>query len=364
MLIPRTLKPELLRILHSLPEEAWAHNLWRQTLYKELEAGRCNEDEISAFEQKSLSYIREAVREAFSGIPSRLDTKAPEKRSRSRAPVNRTRHARIIGVRYVRRHSLDPFVSHLVSAGARATLLYLIARCGKHRAFKKQTGLVATDLGIAQRTVQAHYAALEDAGYIVRGAVDPKTGATPIRLTDAVEPPPFKPAMEPAVSSHEAAAQESAPTKPIKGESKTTYVRDVDIAETDAGSRTTAMPPPHEPGAELPRPAQPRARALRDDEVLDEAFRRDREAQRESNRSETIGLTNFDRHLDRILVDIACKHAERQDNRGRPVRRGCDDEDLESRRAHRGTATEPDKNPVSRSWHMTRSTRVSERSLR
>jgi hypothetical protein len=53
VLIPQAFKPELLRLLNELPEEAWTHNLWRQTLYKELEAGRCTEDEVSAFERSA-----------------------------------------------------------------------------------------------------------------------------------------------------------------------------------------------------------------------------------------------------------------------------------------------------------------------
>jgi DNA-binding transcriptional ArsR family regulator len=309
MPIPQALKPELLRILNDLPGEAWANNLWRRTLYKELGAGRCTEEEVSAFENESLSVIKQAVRGVFDDIPSRCDEKRPAPHKR-RARPKRVRQPRIIGIRYVRRHSLDPFVSNLISTGARATLLYLIARCGKGRAFKKQTCLVASDLGIAQRTVQAHYAALENAGYIVRGAVDPKTGATSIRLTEAVEPPPFKPTAEPLAPAHGSAAQESALTKPIKGESKTTYLQDTNFEGANPGLRSTGVPSSHEPRAEPSQPAQPGAHALGDEEVLNQAFRHNRELQRSSDRSETIGLTSFDQHLYAVLISIACKQAD------------------------------------------------------
>lgn len=315
MLIPQTFKPELLRLLNELPEDAWAHNLWRQTLYKELEAGRCTEDEVSAFERESVAVVRCTVRGVFDGIPSRFDDKHVKRRGRRSPPENRTRSTRIVGIRYVRRHALDPFISQLVSPGARTTLLYLIARCGKFRVFKKQTCLVASDLGIAQRTVQTHYAALEKAGYIVRGAVDPKNGATPIRLTEAIEPPRFKHAGAPITSLHETAAQESAPTKPIKEESKTTYTETVNTGEPTSGSRSAEQLTARQPGAELSPPAQPRALALGVEDMLDRAFRQDREAQRESSQPANAGPTEFDRHLSAILVSIACNHSKRQARR-------------------------------------------------
>ncbi len=248
MLISQAFKPELLRLLNELPEEAWTHNLWRQTLYKELEAGRCTEDEVSAFEREGVAAVRCAVRGVFDGIPSRFGDTHMKRRGRRSSPENRIRSTRIVGIRYVRRHALDPFISQLVSPGARTTLLYLIARCGKLRIFKKQTCLVASDLGIAQRTVQAHYAALEKAGYIVRGAVDPKTGATPIRLTEAVEPPRFKCAGAPITSLHETGALESAPTKPIKEESKTSYAGAVNTGEPASGSRSAGSSRRESPG--------------------------------------------------------------------------------------------------------------------
>ncbi len=312
MLIPQTFKPELLRLLNELPEDAWVHNLWRQTLYKEFEAGRCTEDEVSAFERESVAVVRCAVRGVFDAIPSRFDEKRVKPRGRRSPRENRARSTRIVGIRYVRRHALDPFISHLVSPGARTTLLYLIARCGKLRVFKKQTCLVASDLGIAQRTVQAHYAALEKAGYIVRGAIDPKTGATPIRLTEAIEPPRFKHAGAPITSPHETATQESAPTKPIKEESKTSYAEPVNTGEPASGSRSAGQLTTRKPGAELSLPAQPRALALGVESMLDRAFRQDRKAQRESNQPRDVGLTEFDRQLSAILVRIACSHSERQ----------------------------------------------------
>ncbi len=312
MLIPQAFKPELLRLLNELPEDAWIHNLWRQTLYKEFEAGRCTEDEVSAFERESVAVVRCAVRGVFDAIPSRFDEKRVKPRGRRSPRENRARSTRIVGIRYVRRHALDPFISHLVSPGARTTLLYLIARCGKQRIFKKQTCLVASDLGIAQRTVQAHYAALEKAGYIVRGAVDPKTGATPIRLTEAIEPPRFKCAGAPITPLHETATQESAPTKPIKEESKTSYAEAVNTGEPASGSRSAVQLTTRKPGAELSLPAQPRALALGVESMLDRAFRQDRKAQRESNQPRDVGLTEFDRHLSAILVRIACSHSERQ----------------------------------------------------
>lgn len=311
MLIPQAFKPELLRLLSDLPEEAWAYNLWRQTLYKALEAGRCTEDEISVFERESVAVVRCAVRGVFNGVPSRIEEVRVTKRRRRSPPENRTSSTRIVGIRYVRRHALDPFISRLVSPGARTTLLYLIARCGKQRVFKKQTCLVASDLGIAQRTVQAHYVALEKAGYIVRGAVDPKTGATPIRLTEAVEPPRFKQAGAPIASLRETSTQESAPTKPIKEESKTSYAEPVNSGEPASESRSAEQLTAREPGAELSPAAQPRAPALGVEDMLDRAFRQNRDAQRGSSRAEDVGLTEFDRHLSAILVRIACKQTER-----------------------------------------------------
>lgn len=312
MLIPQAFKPELLRLLNELPEEAWTHNLWRQTLYRELEAGRCTEDEVSAFERESVAAVRCAVRGVFDGIPSRFDDKRVKRRGRRSPPENRTKSTRIVGIRYVRRHALDPFISQLVSPGARTTLLYLIARCGKQRVFKKQTCLVASDLGIAQRTVQAHYAALEKAGYIVRGAVDPKTGATPLRLTEAIEPPRFKCAGAPITPLRETATQESAPTKPIKEESKTSYAEAVNTGEPASGSRSAERLTTRKPGAELSPPAQPRALALGIGDMLDQAFRQDRKAQRESSQPANAGLTEFDRYLGAILVRVACNHSERE----------------------------------------------------
>ncbi len=315
MLISQAFKPELLRLLNELPEEAWTHNLWRQTLYKELEAGRCTEDEVSAFEREGVAAVRCAVRGVFDGIPSRFGDTHMKRRGRRSSPENRIRSTRIVGIRYVRRHALDPFISQLVSPGARTTLLYLIARCGKLRIFKKQTCLVASDLGIAQRTVQAHYAALEKAGYIVRGAVDPKTGATPIRLTEAVEPPRFKCAGAPITSLHETGALESAPTKPIKEESKTSYAGAVNTGEPASGSRAAEQLTARKPGAELSAPAQPRAPALGVEEMLDRAFRQDRETQRDSSQSANAVVTEFDRHLSAILVRVACSHSEQQAQR-------------------------------------------------
>ncbi|BCM86756.1 hypothetical protein mvi_52170 [Methylobacterium indicum] len=315
MPIPQAFKPELLRQLNELPEEAWADNVWRQTLYKELEAGRCTEDEVSAFERESVAAVRYAVRGVFDGIPSRFDDKRVKRRGRRSSSEKRTRSTRIVGIRYVRRHALDPFISQLVSSGARTTLLYLIARCGKQRVFKKQTCLVASDLGIAQRTVQAHYAALEKAGYIVRGAVDPKTGATPIRLTEAIEPPRFKCASAPITCSRGTATQESAPTKPIKEESKTICAKAVDTGEPAPESRSAGQLTARKPGAELSPPAQPRALAPGVEDMLDRAFRQDREAQRHSNQPGDAGPTEFDRHLSAILVRVACSHSERQAER-------------------------------------------------
>ncbi len=206
MPIPQALKRSSSGSLNDLPGEAWANNLWRRTLYKELGAGRCTEEEVSAFENESLSVIKQAVRGVFDDIPSRCDEKRPAPHKR-RARPKRVRHpgssasGTCAGTPLIRRQQF-------ISTGARATLLYLIARCGKVRAFKKQTCLVASDLGIAQRTVQAHYAALENAGYIRSWCRRPKTGATSIRLTEAVEPPPFKPTAEPLAPAHGSAAQE------------------------------------------------------------------------------------------------------------------------------------------------------------
>ncbi len=94
MLISQAFKPELLRLLNELPEEAWTHNLWRQTLYKELEAGRCTEDEVSAFEREGVAAVRCAVRGVFDGIPSRFGDTHMKRRGRRSSPENRIRSTR------------------------------------------------------------------------------------------------------------------------------------------------------------------------------------------------------------------------------------------------------------------------------
>lgn len=314
------LRPALLLKLHELPP-----HLWTPTLYALYGEGNCTEDEIASFELLSQDDRARLVKSAIGGLPAIATEKAPVKRRKGLSRQERTmRRPRFMGLRYVRRIPLDPFLYGPLSSGAKTTLLYLIARAGKTRAFAKRTCLVATDLGIAQRTLQTHYVALEQAGFIARGAVDPVTGATPIRITEACEPPAFKKREDaPAVDLAEG-AQDSALTQPIKEDSRTTYVEPENRGDAERESSATAVPSSQEPGAVLSRPAQPRAHALGGEEVLNRAFIQNREAQRDPERRKSAGLTPFDGYLDAILVRIAVGKPESKPSNRSDARRPLD----------------------------------------
>ncbi|ACL62832.1 hypothetical protein [Methylobacterium nodulans] len=296
---------------HGKPEEQWTQIAYAGLL---AEPPQWSESDVAAFEALTPRQRSDLVVGHMTDIPTVRVEPAQERRKR-RQRDNRLRQRRhLAGFRYVRRHALDPFLDARLSAGARTTLIYLIARCGRGQAFTKRTCLVATDLGIAQRTVQAHYAALEGAGYIARSAPDPQTGATTIVLTHLVEPPmPRKKQAGTDTRSQEGRAQEFAPTQAIK-DSKTreNEVSDASSVSVARGSQKT--------GAALVEAAQPPSSVLGDNplvgsvgqtrEMLRPDIAREVQSARAVRPADTEELTPFDRAMNEILLRVAAHRSK------------------------------------------------------
>lgn len=92
---------------------------------------------------------------------------------------------------FVPKMSLDAVCSFKVSDGAKACLAVLMSIAGKEPSFTTYTQSVAKRLGRTARTVRNHFAALEEAGLIIR-----TPGSNPntvrITITDACRPEPYK----------------------------------------------------------------------------------------------------------------------------------------------------------------------------
>lgn len=321
---PVLLRPALLLKLHGLPSHLWIPTLYAEQL-RDPEA--CTDDEVASFEVLSDKERADVVKTATGGLPAITTDQAPINRRKGQPRPKRVmRRGMIPGLRFVRRHALDPFLDSRLSPGARTTLVYLIARCGKGRAFRKRTCLVANDRRISQRTLQTHYVALETAGYITRSAPDRMTGETTILLLSTCEPPPFRSkAIDPeGASSGAGGAQDSAPTHPIKDSKTGESLEPVNREGAECALPESAGPSSQEPGAELPRPAQPRARVLGIEEVLVAAMRSTRESHAGDRIEGLPGLTRFDSHMNAILVRVMGKAVPREDHRS------STDPDLES----------------------------------
>lgn len=92
----------------------------------------------------------------------------------------------------------DPIIDDRIKRGAVVLLLHLRARCGKARKLTTWTKSLATELRVSRRTIQLWYHQLEAGEYITRSY--DSQGRITVRLTDKVEPRPFKTAAEVAKS--------------------------------------------------------------------------------------------------------------------------------------------------------------------
>ncbi|OHV16981.1 hypothetical protein BK022_08430 [Methylorubrum extorquens] len=258
----------LLLALASVPEDVWF-----QRTYAGLDDG-WSEDDIAAFQRLSKAEQRMAVRGHLEVLPTPTP-EAPRARRSYRKREERLRDRTIRpGTHYVRRHSLDPFLDARVSSGAGKTLQVLISRCGRKRTYRVLTSCLARDIGCEQRTVQRHFKALAEAGYLIVSKPDRKNRTT-VYLTPAVEPPPYrKKEQEKSTVSAAESATKSSITQPIKGRTK---------GKSDGapfGTERSVVARAPDPGAELPRPALPLDRALVAGEAAPEAPRSQREPSR------------------------------------------------------------------------------------
>lgn len=271
------LNPRMMLELSGTPEELWVPKLYSGLgpEYGSDGPQLWTEEEVSAFERLSVRDRRRAVRGHIETMP----TPSPEvprvrrKYTRRDARLRKRRH--IPGLRYVRRHSIDPFVDARLNDGARITLSYLIARCGKDRRWSALTCWVAEARAVGVRTIQNHYKALEAAGYIVASNPDSKTQKRTIYICAPAEAPRYRKKDESTqTSTHDSGAKNNSLTQPMKGESQ----KDKGDALSGTGSVASARSP--NPGAELPRPAPPLDQALVADEKAPETLRKDEETSR------------------------------------------------------------------------------------
>lgn len=237
--------PRLLLDLSQVSPETWG-----AAVYQGLIDGRWDEESVENFQRLDKKAQRRAVKGGGQSPPT-PSPENPRTRRKSRSREKRLMDRRISpGLRYVRRHSLDPFLDARLSSGARTTLTYLIARCGKAKTFTACTNWIAQDLGVTTRTIQNHYRALEGAGYIFRSSPD-EQGRTTIRLCKPVEPPAYRP-KKPETSvapSHADDRKEISPTQAMKARISEGYVEPHSAPEgRELESRKT--------GAEPPRPAR------------------------------------------------------------------------------------------------------------
>jgi hypothetical protein len=279
------------------------------TLYAGLGEGKWTEEHIEAFELLGPKAQRRAIAGHMQAIPT-PSPELPRDRRKSRKRDARLRKRRIVpGLRFVRRHALDPFLDARLSKGACLTLLYLLARCGKKKTFRAATCWVAEDRAVTTRTIQNHYGALEQHGYIVRSKPDAR-GITAIYLTPACEPPPFQKKGSPkSTNSAAEGAKISSPTQPMKEDSQK------DSGDDFSGEVTGCGLEAENPGAELSVPAQPLGFPL-GREMNPESLRERERRQRPGDRpGRVFGVveepSEFDQAMARILGRVEQAYRER-----------------------------------------------------
>jgi hypothetical protein len=87
--------------------------------------------------------------------------------------------------------SLDPTLDWSISDGAARTLALVVSLAGgAGRSLVTLTCSIAKQLGRTARTIQNHWNAVVDAGYITR-TTDRRSGLVTITVTDLVKPPPM-----------------------------------------------------------------------------------------------------------------------------------------------------------------------------